>query len=48
MGFIKYSVVEIGIEESVPGWIKKSQAAEGVVATSDDKVTEPANIKTEG
>lgn len=25
MTFIKYSVVELGIEEDVPGWVKKAK-----------------------
>jgi len=48
MGFIKYSVVELGIEEDVPGWIK--QADETVAAKTEQVAVAdeaPANIKSE-
>jgi hypothetical protein len=41
MGFIKYSVVELGLEEDVPGWIKKSGAVEAV--STEPVVTDKSN-----
>lgn len=51
MGFIKYSVVELGLEEDVPGWIKKSgeakQAEVVPEVASNDKPTDAANKSAE-
>lgn len=49
MGFIKYSVVELGVEETVPGWIKQSSAAKATEESSEAVAPEeaPANKKTE-
>jgi hypothetical protein len=35
MGFIKYSVLELGVEETLPGWIKQSSKAESEVKDDD-------------
>ena len=49
MVFIKHSVMEIGIEESVPGWLKKaheateaeiSEGADSSEAFDEDEVEE--------
>lgn len=49
MGFIKYSVVELGVEENVPGWIKRAETAkaeEEIVETPNTDLT-TANKNTE-
>ncbi len=45
MGFIKYSVTELGVEEDLPGWVKKAKAASDGVKTSDVETADTANIK---
>lgn len=51
MGFIKYSVVELGIEEDVPGWVKQSKAAaekaSGFQPEPAEPEPEPANKNKE-
>lgn len=49
MGFIKYSVVELGVAEDVPGWVKQAQESTEVTSTEVvKKEDEPtANIKAE-
>ncbi len=43
MGFVKYSVTQIGIEEDLPGWVKKAKEAEGSDTSKPN--TDTANIK---
>ena len=48
MGFIKYSVVELGVESDVPGWVKRAgnvKPADAEVIAEQDE--DPANIKLE-
>ena len=41
--FIKYSVVELGVEEDVPGWVKQAQTAkeeqERLIAEANEELT---------
>lgn len=48
MGFVKYSVVELGIEEDVPGWVKQAKEATPAELPEGPKdANSPANKKTE-
>ena len=40
MGFIKYSVVQIGIEDDLPGWVKQSSEAEALDANNKESKLE--------
>jgi hypothetical protein len=49
MVFIKYSVVELGLEEDMPGWVKQAKEAKAAGTDVDSAKTEetPANKKAE-
>lgn len=50
MGFIKYSVSELGVQEDIPGWVKQAKEAEAaVVEAKVEEQTPPvtANINAE-